>query len=86
LTGQYEEAIAVYKRVLHRNPDDMFAHTGLAATYSLSGREEEAHAAAAEVLRINPKFSLEYLAKTIPYKNQADRDFYINSLRKAGLK
>jgi hypothetical protein len=30
--------------------------------------------------------SLGYLAKTWPYKNQADLDYFINSLRKAGLK
>jgi adenylate cyclase len=86
LTGQYEEAIAVYKRALHRNPDDMLAHAGLAATYSLLEREEEAHAEAAEVLRINPKFSLDHLAKTMPFKNQTDTERYIDALRKAGLK
>jgi adenylate cyclase len=86
LTEQYEVAIAAYKRVLHRNPDDMRAHTGLTATYSLAGREEEARAAAAEVLRINPKFSLEHVAKALPFKNKADTELHIDSLRKAGLK
>jgi len=86
LTEQYEVAIAVYKRVLHRNPDDIRAHTGLTATYSLLGREEEARAAAAEVLRINPKFSLEHVAKAFPFKNKADTDRVIDALRKAGLK
>jgi len=38
------------------------------------------------VLRIQPKFSLERLAKTVPYKNKADRDRVIDALRKAGLK
>jgi len=85
LAGQYEEAVAAYKRVLHRNPDDVRAHTGLAATYSLLGREEEARAAAAEVLRIEPKFSVEYL-KTLPFKNKADTERLIDALRKAGLK
>lgn len=86
MKGQYEEAIAVYKKVLHRNPDDMIARTGLAATYSLMGREEEAHAEAAEVLRMNPRFSLDKMAKTMPFKNQADLESYIDALRKAGLK
>jgi len=86
MKGQYEEAIAVYKRVLDRNPDDMIAHAGLAATYSLSGRMEDAHAEAAEVLRLNPKSSLDHLAKTVPFKNQADLEGYIDALRKAGLR
>jgi len=86
LTEQYEEAIAAYKRVLHSNPDDMLSLMGLAATYSLSGREAEARAAAAQILRIEPKFSLESSAKTIPFKNQADLELLIDALSKAGLK
>ena len=32
----------------------------------MMGREEEARAEAAEVLRINPKFSVDYFAKILP--------------------
>ena len=81
---QYEEAIPVYKKVLHRNPDDIRTLTGLAATYSLLGREEQARSTAAEVLRIAPKFSVEYV-KTLPFKNKADIELLIDALRKAGL-
>jgi hypothetical protein len=52
----------------------------------LMGKEEEAKAVAADLLRINPKFSLEYVAKTSPYKRQEDKDQLIQGLRKAGLK
>lgn len=58
----------------------------MAACYSLSGRMEEARAAAAEVIRVNPKFSLEQFAKTIPHKDPAVRERFIESIRKAGLK
>jgi len=54
--------------------------------FSRSRRDEEARAEAEEILRLNPKFSLESYAKTIPHKNQAQIDRYINALRKAGLK
>jgi adenylate cyclase len=84
--GRYEEAISTYKKVLHRNPDNLFAHLGLASVYSLLGRKEDASAEAAEVLRIDPKFSLDYLAKGIRFTNQADQNLMIGSLRKAGLK
>jgi adenylate cyclase len=83
-TGRYEEAIGEFKKVINRTPDSGFAHYGLAATYSLAGRDEEARAEVAEVLRINPKVSLEG-AKRIPYKNKADRDRIIVAMRKAGL-
>ncbi len=48
---------------------------------------EEAHAEAAEVLRINPKFSLEGIAKNGYYNfKKADKECFINALSKAGLK
>jgi len=84
--GRYEEAISACKKVLHREPKNVITLLVLAATYSLSGREEEARVEAAEILRIDPKFSLEGLAKTRPHKNQANTKSYIDSLRKAGLK
>ena len=83
---RYEEAISELKKALHRNPDNLLAHLHLAGSYSSLGREEEARAEAAEVLRIDPKFSLDYFAKTLPYKNQADTERLIDALRKAGLK
>lgn len=46
----------------------------------------EARSAASEVLRLYPNFSVEDFEKTLPYKNQADREFFINGLHKAGLK
>jgi hypothetical protein len=58
----------------------------LTIAYSLSGQDDGARAAAAEVLRINPKFSVENYAKRLPYKNQAYAETLANALRKAGLK
>ncbi len=83
LTGQYEEAIAAGKKATGLGPNNLVAHAFLAAAYSLHGREEEARIEAAEVLRINPKFTVDYWAKTIPYKNEADRELIIGALRKA---
>jgi len=87
MTRRFEDAVASYKKALQRAPNSIFAHYGLAATYSLMGREKEARAEAEEVLRLNPKFSLDYLAKINPYKDPTVHDnFLINPLRKAGLK
>jgi len=85
--GQFEEAVSAYKKGLQRAPDDIIAHIGLGTAYSLMGREKEARAEAEEVLRINPKFSLDYFAKSsAPYKDQSEIDKVVNALRKAGLK
>ena len=85
LTGRYEEAIAVLKGVFPRNPDFLPAHTYLAAIYSELGREAEARAEVAEVLRLSPHHSLEVLKQRLPYKDPALLDRYIAALRKAGL-
>jgi hypothetical protein len=58
----------------------------LAAVYSELGRETEAQAEAAEVLRINPKFSLAVHKERIPIKDPAMLERQIAALRKAGLK
>jgi TolB-like protein/Tfp pilus assembly protein PilF len=85
-SGQYEEAITECKKATTLEPNNLGAHLALTMAYSVSGRDEEARAAAAEVLRIEPKFSVEYFSKTIVYKRQTDRDRFIEALRKAGLK
>lgn len=83
--GEYEKAISTCKEALHKNPDDLVGRIALAIAYSSLGREEEADAEAAQVLRISPKFTVAYAEKTWPYKNQADKDLVISALRKAGL-
>jgi len=86
LTGRYEEAVSAYKKVIQRTPNYIWAHVMLAATYSMMGRETEARAEAAEVLRINPKFSLDFWAKTSLIKEQSVKDKVFEALHKAGLK
>jgi len=81
-----EEAVSAFKKALQRSPDNLLAHVLLATTYSMMGREKEARAEAAEVLRINPKFSLDYFAKALPFKDQKVTNNVIKALRKAGLK
>ena len=86
MTGHFEEAVPAYKKSLQRAPDNILARLQLAATYSMMGREKEARAEAAEVLRINPKFSLDLYAKRLPLKDQSEIDKLINAWHKAGLK
>jgi adenylate cyclase len=84
--GRFEEAVSAYKKAIQLAPDNILAHIALAATYSMMGREKDARAEASEVLRINPKFSLDFWTKTAARKDQSQRDKLINALRKAGLK
>ena len=65
IVGRFEEAVSAYKKAIQLAPNAILAHVGLAATYIMMGREKEARAEAAEVLRINPKFSLDSYAKAL---------------------
>jgi adenylate cyclase len=85
-TGRYEDAIVQLKKAIHLAPDSLIPHLSLAAIYSEVGRDAEAHAEVSEVLRIEPRISLEGIVKTSPLKNKADMDRFIDALRKAGLK
>jgi adenylate cyclase len=84
--GRTEEAIAPLKKFLSRFPTFLGAHLTLAAVYSELGRETEARAEVAEVLRINPNFSLEVHKERALIKDPAMLERHIAALRKAGLK
>jgi TolB-like protein/Tfp pilus assembly protein PilF len=84
-SGHYEKAIEASKRALRGEPNTQIPYITLAISYIRLGREEEARAAAAEIRRINPKFSLESYAKVTPF-TQPSAERMIEDLRKAGLK
>jgi adenylate cyclase len=86
IMGRFEEAVSAFKKAIQMGPDNIFAHINLAVTYSLMGQEKEARAEASEVLRINPKFSVDNYVKILPFKDRSETDKMINALRKAGLK
>ena len=83
--GQYEESIPICKAVLQKQPDQESAHIFLAIAYISTGREQEARAEAAEILRVNPQFSWERRARALPRKNQDEMKRRGELLRKAGL-
>jgi adenylate cyclase len=85
-TGRFQEAVSAYKKAIKREPNNFPAHLLLTATYSMMGLEKEAQSEAAEVRRLNPKYSVDYFAKTSPYKDQTETDKIIDALRKAGMK
>lgn len=87
MLGRYEESIAVMNDFTRREPEALIGRVYLAASLAMAGRESEARVQSAEVLRIDPNFSLEQYAKATPLKNQSDlMNREIEPLRKAGLK
>ena len=85
LMGRYEDAISVIKEQLARRPNDLIAHNWLAACYIEVGRVDDARAEAAEVMRINPGFSLER-AKQMSVIKGPILDRIQGDMAKAGLK
>jgi tetratricopeptide (TPR) repeat protein len=86
LAGRYQEAIVPLRQFLTRYLDHLGPHLTLAAVYSELGKGAEAQAEAAEVLRLNPQFSLEVHKERAPIKDPATLERHIAALRKAGLK
>ena len=82
----FDRAAVEYEKALKLTPDFMISYLGLTATYSLLGMDEKAHAAAEQLLRLNPNFSIEAFRKSLFYKDPADIDLLIDALQKAGLK
>jgi adenylate cyclase len=85
VAGHYAEARAPLQRYLSRYPNILPVHLTLAAVYNELGQAAEARAEAAEVLRINPQFSLEVFKQRSPIKDPVVLERYLAALRKAGL-
>jgi len=88
--GRYADAAQCTKELLDEGPqrsrEEVFgSHLFLTILYSESGREEEAKAEAAEVLRAVPNFSVKRWGETF-YLGQARVERAMAALRKAGLK
>ena len=86
LAGRYEEAVRALEGSVANNPHFLPNYTELAFVYGKLGRNDKAEAVAAEILRVNPKFSLDAWARNLPFKEQSVLDAHIEALRAAGLK
>jgi len=83
--GDYEQCVEAINRGIALDPNYVGLHVDAATCYSALGREEEARAAAAEILRTNPRFTLRAFASYAPFTHESDRDWKVQMLRKAGV-
>ena len=86
VAGHYEEAVHWNRRGLELRPDLARGYVGLAASYAQLGELDEARAALAKALELDPEFSLDRLQWT--FLSPVDPDFVervVDGLRKAGL-
>ena len=80
-----EEAIEEYKKALHLTPRNIFAFEGLSVCYGLLGQENESRAAAAEIMKLNPNFTIKFMMKRSPNKDRHLVERWADVLRKAGI-
>ena len=83
---QYSQALPLMWECASRAPNFRVAHVYLAATHAQLGNIEQAAAEAAEVLRIDPKYTIEGTqARLTPFKRPEDAEHFFHGLHKAGL-
>ena len=80
-----DEAIDAYTEWTSRDPDSLEGHIGLAEILGEVGRTEEAKVLAAEVLRINPDFSIGEYIGNLAFRDPAEITRFEQGLRLAGL-
>ena len=85
LLKEYQGAQRWLREATGRAPNHQYGHAFLAAAYAQLGRVEDARSEAAEVLRVNPQYTIGTQKQVSILKRLEDSDHLIDGLRKAGL-
>jgi len=85
-TGRnYEEAIRMSREAVRERSDFTGALRVISAAAGMLGNHELAATSLQELRRTQPNISLAWIADQIPWNLDADRDHYLEGLRRAGL-
>jgi adenylate cyclase len=83
---EYSQALVPLREFASRAPNLIPGHVWLAANLAQLGQLDEARAAAAEVLRIDPKYTIDGRQRRLAhFKRPEDAEHLFDGLRKAGL-
>jgi adenylate cyclase len=83
---EYSKALPPLRELTLRVPNMRHGHVWLAATLAQLGQLDEAHAEAAEILRIDPKYTIDGTQRQMAlFKRTEDVERFLDGLRKAGL-
>jgi adenylate cyclase len=85
LMDRREDAIASARTSIDIDPDYPFNYMVLAIAFAELEREQEAHTAVENLLRIDPKYSVRTFSECQPFRDAEVLDRHIEGLRKAGL-
>jgi tetratricopeptide (TPR) repeat protein len=82
--GNYKEAIRLARESVRQRPDFSACQRVLAAAAGMAGEDQIAKAAVQELCRAQPNGSLEWI-KQLPFEHSAEREHFLEGLRRAGL-
>src|SRR5690349_4617066 len=82
----YKEAVRLAHEAVRRRPDFPTPHRILTAAAAMAGDDDLASAALAELRRVQPDISLEWIAKRVPFQHEAERRHHLEAFRRAGLR
>jgi adenylate cyclase len=85
LRGEYSRALSPLQECALRAPNFLGGHLWLAATHAQLGELKEARMRAAEVLRIQPDWSIATCPHTLVFRYPEHVEHLFDGLRKAGL-
>ena len=86
LCGDYQEALKHLEKARETIPYSGHLAFNLTLTHSLAGNREEAKAAAADLMKWYPDFTLDRVAELMPFKKHDDVELILKAFRRAGLK
>ena len=84
-TGQFGKTIAACRKALDIDPEDITTYRNMAAAYTVLGKDEEAHSATANVLRLEPDFTIREHFENMPWRDRDGMQRFMDALRRAGL-
>jgi TolB-like protein len=84
--GRYEEAVEVCRATAALNPHHVGAWRLMTVSLGMLGRIEEAQAALAHTLTLQPDLSSAHVVNDTVFADPADRSRFLEGLRRAGLK
>ena len=85
LLGDFQASRASAEKAVRMQPANVRARQRLVVALSALGLDEEARAAAAELIQLQPDLSLDYIDATYPFQSGAERDRFVAAMQRAKL-
>ncbi len=85
LIKDYDGAVEWGRRGIRDQEDIFWAYAHVASALGHHGHSAEAEQVFADLMRVKPDFSSATIDETIRFRHAADREYYLEGLRKAGL-